>query len=401
MSEWMKKTKKKIVLWVDTIKDTLGDWIVVKADYYDYNLLLVIILLNCFGLLMLYSTSAYRAQADMESDMFYFKKQFLIFLGSLVLVAVLSVVDYHKYMKWVVPLYIASNVLLVATKLIGREVNGAKRWIYIGPISFQPAELAKLATILFLAVVIVKVGYLMDGLKAPAIVMACGAVPSLFTYVFTKNLSTALIIAGITVMMVFVAHPKTAPFVGFAAAVVALAAVLVAVIAATMDVGEGTFRITRILVWLNPENYMSGDGYQIMQALYAIGSGGFFGKGLGNSTQKLQALPESQNDMIFSIICEELGLFGALIVTILFAFLLYRLMFIAKNAPDLLGSLIAVGIFAHIALQVVLNMAVVTNAIPTTGVTLPFISYGGTSLLFLMAEMGIALGISRQIRLKN
>ena len=138
-----------------------------------------------------------------------------------------------------------------------------------------------------------------------------------------------------------------------------------------------------------------------MQGLYAIGSGGFFGKGLGNSTQKLGVIPEAQNDMILTVICEELGVFGAIVILILFGYMLYRLMFIAKNAPDLYGSLIAVGIFAHIALQVILNIAVVTNLIPTTGITLPFISYGGTSILFLMTEMGIALGISRRIKLED
>ena len=148
-------------------------------------------------------------------------------------------------------------------------------------------------------------------------------------------------------------------------------------------------------------NGSSEGGYQVLQGLYAIGSGGLFGKGLGNSTQKIQSIPEAQNDMIFSIICEELGLFGAVLLTILFVFLLYRLMFIAQNAPDLLGSLIVTGIFAHIALQVILNIAVVLNVIPTTGVTLPFISYGGTSILFLMTEMGIALNVSRQIRIKD
>ena len=133
-----------------------------------------------------------------------------------------------------------------------------------------------------------------------------------------------------------------------------------------------------------------------MQALYAIGSGGLFGKGLGNSTQKM-VLPEAQNDMIFSIICEELGIFGVCIVMVLFVMLLYRLLVIAENAPDLYSSLMVTGIFAHIAIQVVLNIAVVTNTIPNTGVTLPFISYGGTSILFLMAEMGLALGVSRRI----
>lgn len=138
-----------------------------------------------------------------------------------------------------------------------------------------------------------------------------------------------------------------------------------------------------------------------MQALYAIGSGGFFGKGLGNSAQKLGTIPEAQNDMIFSIVCEELGVFGALLLFLMFGYLLYRLVFIAQNAPDLYGTLIVSGIFVHIALQVILNICVVINWMPTTGITLPFVSYGGTSILFLMAEMGIALSVSRQIKFKN
>lgn len=146
---------------------------------------------------------------------------------------------------------------------------------------------------------------------------------------------------------------------------------------------------------------MSGGGYQVMQALYAIGSGGFFGKGLGNSAQKLGTIPEAQNDMIFSIVCEELGVFGAILLLLMFGYLLYRLFFIAQNAPDLYGTLIVSGIFAHIALQVILNICVVLNLMPTTGITLPFVSYGGTSILFLMAEMAIALSVSRQIKFKN
>lgn len=145
---------------------------------------------------------------------------------------------------------------------------------------------------------------------------------------------------------------------------------------------------------------MSDGGFQVLQGLYAIGSGGFFGKGLGNSAQKM-IIPEVQNDMILAIICEELGVFGAIIVLLLFAILLYRLLFIAQNAPDLYGSLIVTGIFAHIALQVIFNVCVVLNLIPTTGITLPFISYGGTSILFLMAEMGIALGVSSRIRFEE
>ena len=199
--------------------------------------------------------------------------------------------------------------------------------------------------------------------------------------------------------MIFVVHPKTRPFIAVAGIGLVLLLVGVRILDAVMST-SGNFRLRRILVWLNPEEYASEGGYQIMQALYAIGSGGFFGKGLGNSAQKM-VIPEVQNDMILSIICEELGVFGAIIVLVLFGLLLFRLMFIAQNAPDVYSSLVVTGIFTHIALQVLLNVMVVINLIPTTGITLPFISYGGTSVLFLMAEMGIALGISRKIKFKE
>ena len=181
------------------------------------------------------------------------------------------------------------------------------------------------------------------------------------------------------------------------ALIAALAVIGVMILSKTLETSS-SFRIRRILVWLHPEDYASGDGHQTLQALYAIGSGGIFGRGLGNSIQKLGSVPEAQNDMIFSIICEELGLFGALLVLVLFGYLLYRLFFIAQNAPDLFGSLLVTGIFIHIALQVIFNIAVVLNLMPNTGVTLPFISYGGTSIMFLMIEMGLALGVARKIR---
>ena len=228
-------------------------------------------------------------------------------------------------------------------------------------------------------------------------VLAWGGFSAAVVYLITDNLSTAIIVMGITCITIFVVHPKTKIFVGIAGVGIVLA-IAGARILGTMMETSGSFRLRRILVWLNPEKYASEGGYQIMQALYAIGSGGFFGKGLGNSAQKM-IIPEVQNDMILSIICEELGVFGAIMVLILFGMLLYRLLFIAQNAPDLYGSLIVTGIFAHIALQVILNVMVVINCIPTTGITLPFISYGGTSVLFLMAEMGLALGVSARIKI--
>ena len=240
----------------------------------------------------------------------------------------------------------------------------------------------------------------MKGLKVPAIIFSFGLLAAFLTYYFTENLSTAVIIAGISFILLFIVHPKARPFVVIIAVGVVLLLIAAFVVLPRLTANPENFRVRRILVWTNPEAYADEGGYQVMQGLYSIGSGGFFGKGLGNSTQKLESLPEAQNDMIFCIICEELGIFGALIVVLLFVFLLYRLFFIARNAPDLLGSLIASGIFVHIALQVVLNIAVVTGTIPTTGITLPFVSYGGTSILFLMGEMMVALSISRQIRLE-
>ena len=376
----------------------VGRVISAERDYFDYNLLAVVILLTCFGLVMLYSTSAYEAMLETGGDdMSYFRKQAIISAGAMILALIGSQIDYHFLARFSMPLYWVSVGFLFITKFVGREVNGAKRWIYFGPISFQPAEMAKLAIILFLPVLIVKIGKQMRGWKAPLVVFLFGFISGAFTYVFTDNLSTAIIIMGITAVLIFIAHPKTRPFIIMAAAGAVVIAILVWFLVTTASSSD-SFRVRRIQVWIDPESFASLGGHQVMQALYAIGSGGFFGKGLGNSTQKLGALPEAQNDMIFSIICEELGVFGAVLLILLFVFMLYRLFFIAQNAPDLLGSLIASGIFVHIALQVVLNLAVVTNLIPTTGITLPFVSYGGTSILFLMAEMALALSVSKQIR---
>lgn len=367
--------------------------------YYDYNLLASIILLTCFGLVMLYSTSAYSAQIDFGDGMYYFKRQAAISSVCFVAVLIFSQIDYHVYAKFAGLLYVVANILLFITKFVGTEIYGAKRWIYIGSLSIQPAEIAKLAVILFLSVLIVKMGKNMKTMKAFWIVLGCGALSSALTLFFTDNLSTAIIIAGITVGMLFIVFPKKTPFI-VGAVIVAVGVVAVIMYAQTLS-GSENFRLRRVIAWLDPEANSSLGGYQIMQGLYAIGSGGVFGKGLGNSLQKLDYVPEAQNDMILTIICEELGIFGAVVLSMLFAFMLYRLLFIAQNAPDLLGSLIASGIFIHIALQVVLNIAVVTNAIPTTGITLPFVSYGGTSIVFLMAEMTMALSVSKQIKFKD
>lgn len=374
-----------------------------KADYYDYNLLAAVILLICFGLIMLYSTSAYEAQLKFNGDdMYYFRRQALISAAAIFVAVVISRWDYHLLIPISGITYVVSFILMAMVYFtpFGVSAYGSKRWLRLAGVQFQPSEIAKIAVIIYLPVVIIKMGKQVKTLKAVMVLLALGAVQGGAAFILTDNLSTGLIIGGIAVMMIFIAHPKTKPFILTGGSIAAVIAAGVIYLGNTMTTSEN-FRIRRILAWLHPEENMSAGGYQVMQALYAIGSGGFFGKGLGNSAQKLGTIPEAQNDMIFSIVCEELGVFGALLLFLMFGYLLYRLFFIAQNAPDLYGTLIVSGIFVHIALQVILNICVVINLMPTTGITLPFVSYGGTSILFLMAEMGIALSVSRKIEFKN
>ena len=346
-----------------------------SKPYYDYNLIAVILLLMCFGLIMLYSTSAYVASIQFNDDMYYFRKQAIISIASLLWAFVISRVDYHIYTKFPTLIYLAAAFLMFLVRTpLGVTVNGAKRWLKIGPLQFQPSELAKLAIILCLPYLIVKMGKKIATKKGFALIFIIGMMLGAMTFFFTDNLSTAVIVCGITAGMIFIAHPRTKEFLIALGIFAGVCAIGLSVLIANLQ-NSNNFRLQRILVWLHPEDYIKSDGYQIMQALYAIGSGGFLGKGLGNSVQKLGWVPEAQNDMIFSIICEEFGIFGCCFTMLLFGYLLYRLFFIAQNAADLYGTLVVSGIFIHIALQVILNICVVINFIPTTGITLPFISY--------------------------
>ena len=267
-------------------------------------------------------------------------------------------------------------------------------------LQFQPTELVKISLILFVAVFIAELGTRINKLR-PTLVIIGFSLP-LALLVTANNLSSGIIICGIVFVMLFVACKIKWPFFACAGAGVGLlaAAPYIGHILVNMHILKD-YQLGRINVWKNPIMYSRSGGYQVLQGLYAIGSGGLFGKGLGESLQKLGFVPEAQNDMIFSIICEELGLFGAISLILIFMFMIYRFMVIAGNAPDLLGAMIVTGVMAHIAIQVILNIAVVTNSIPNTGVTLPFISYGGTSVLFLMLEMGLVLSVSNQIKLEQ
>lgn len=370
--------------------------------FYDYSLLFTIIFLTVFGLIMIYSSSYYNAQVNGQSPSYYMVRQAQIAFAGFVMMLVISKMNYHFFAKFTIPAIVVSYVcmLLVNFTSLGIEVNGKKRWLGTRSLRIQPAELVKVTVILVLAVIITKLGKKINEWRVWG--MLAALIGPLALLVTANNLSSGIIIVGIAFVMMFVACKRKWPFVLTAALIAAVILFAEPVALALEQVGIlHEYQLERILVWKEPEAYAQDGGFQVLQGLYAIGSGGLLGKGLGQSIQKLSFLPEPQNDMIFAIICEELGLFGAVSVILIFLFMLYRFMVIAGNAPDLFGALLVVGVMAHIAIQVVLNIAVVTNVIPNTGITLPFISYGGTSVLFLMIEMGMVLSVSNQIRLES
>lgn len=370
--------------------------------YFDYGLVAVLIFLICFGLIMLYSTSYYSAQIDYKGDgAFYFRRQLLFSGGSLLVMYVVTKVDYHRYTRYATILYVVSFILMALVQTpLGVEVNGARRWLRFPVIQrFQPSEITKIAMILFIPYLICKFGKKAYTKKGALQILLFGILAAADVFVLTENLSTAIIVFGISAVIFFVAYPRTRK-IGIVFVCLVVGGLIAGQILGRLLESSGNFRLQRILSWVDPEKYAKSGAFQTMQGLLAIGSGGFFGKGLGGSAQKM-VIPEPQNDMILSIICEELGVFGLIVVLVLFGMLLYRLMFIAQNAPDLYGSLIVTGVFAHIAIQVLLNVAVVLNVIPTTGITLPFISYGGTSAVFLMIEMGIVLNVSGKIKIRR
>ena len=372
------------------------------VHYFDYSLLAIIIFLMCFGLVMLYSISSYEARTEYGDGMYFLKRQGLIGLGSIVVMMWVSRLDYHMFSKYAAMSYWGSMLLLALVKFtpLGIEVNGARRWFRLpANQSFQPAEVMKIAVIIFIPYLICRMGNKVHTLKGSLGVVAWGGLAALGVYVLTDNLSSAIIVMGISCCILFVVHKKQKIFLWIAGGGLAVFVAGSYILGRLLE-NSTSFRLRRIIAWLNPEKYASTISFQTVQGLYAIGSGGFFGKGLGNGVQKT-VIPEVQNDMILSAICEELGVFGAIIILVLFGLLIYRLLFIAQNAPDLYGALIMTGIMSHIAIQVILNVMVVTNMMPNTGITLPFISYGGTSILFLMIEMGMALGISRRIKLEG
>ena len=372
-------------------------------SFMDYSLLFIVLFLVGFGMVMVFSSSSYEANLKMGDSTSYLRQQLFASILGLVAMMVVANIPYHFWERFAFLAYIGSGVLILLIIPFGHTSGGATRWLYIAGISLQVAEVAKLGMILFLSSLIVTLGKGIRTNKGFMLVLLSPVPFDLMFYFITNNLSSAIIVMGIAVLMLFVSCPDYKRFFLLALIVLAVAAALVFYVVQTAEahVDDLDFRGARILAWLDPEAYSDDRAFQTIQALYAIGSGGVLGKGLGQSMQKRGFLPEAQNDMIFSIICEELGLFGGIAVIVMFLLLIWRLMIIANNAPDLYGALLVVGVMGHIAVQVILNIAVVTNTIPNTGISLPFISYGGSSVMFLLIEIGLTLSVAKGIHLKD
>lgn len=357
-----------------------------SAGRSDVTLMFVVLFLMAFGIIMIYSSSYYFAYEKFGTHGHFFYRQLMwVVVGSLVMYLV-SRINYRFIVKFSGLLYVVTLGLLIAVLLMP-PVNNSYRWIIVGPVNFQPSEIAKIAVIMTLAVLMEGFAKHIDKIKVLIVLMLVAVVP--VGLIAVANLSTAIVVTVITAGMVFVVYRNIPKLVLLLSPIIAIVVVLF------MNM-EG-YRSDRIDIWLNgPFSDPLGKGFQTIQSLYAIGAGGFFGVGLGKSIQKIDFIPEAHNDIIFSIICEELGLFGAFAVLLLFALLLWRLLDIIRGCKDVMPILIVVGVMIHISVQVMINIGVVTNTIPATGIPLPFISYGGSSLMFLLVEVGLVLNIARE-----
>ena len=374
-----------------------------KRRFYDYSLIFIILFLLMLGLIMIYSASSYTADLKFKNSAYFVNKQ-LIFVGlGLILMIIVSIIPYQFWIKLSKPIYLVATGLVGAVLVIGRDANGARRWINLFGIKFQPSEFVKVAIIIFLAYYLVKYK---DDLhstdrkvaeKKLWILFGAVFVPTLL--VMVENLSTSIIIFLIAFCMSFLGTSNKRLHTVGAIAMGVILFFSKPFVKFIYERGARDYHLTRLLVWAEPEKFSRDGGYQVIQGLYAIGSGSLFGKGLGQGMQKF-FLPESQNDMIFAIIVEEMGLFGAGLVMAIFAFMIYRMLIITFSVKEPEGVYLVVGVLIHLSLQVILNIAVVTGVLPNTGVSLPFISFGGSSILILLAEMGIVLSVARTIKME-
>ncbi len=364
--------------------------VIINKGKIDPIILLSLIILVTFGVIMVFSASYYVGKTKYDDILYFFKKQGGFALLGFLVLPIITRVDWRLYKNFSKLAYIVSIVFLILVIFIGQEIKGAKRWLVIGPINFQPSEVAKIGLILYLSKYISDNENILNTWKGFFKCCIVIAIPT--GLVLIENTSTAIIMGVIGMSILFVASPTIKYFIPMiAGGVLGLIGIIL--------FGEG-FRMARIQAWLDPfaEGVSTDVGFQTVQSLYAIASGGFFGLGIGQSRQKLGFIPEAQNDIIFSVICEELGLAGAIIFILLFAMIIWRGYITAIRSPKSYMTYACVGITTMIATQVIINIAVVTNTMPNTGIPLPFVSYGGTSLLIMMSCIGIVLNFSRYFK---
>lgn len=364
-----------------------------KYKSVDLTLLLCVVILVFVGVMMVFSSSYYYAMAIWENKFFFLKKELFWVAAGFVSMFITMNVDYHKWRRFAWPLLILSIGLLVLLFTpLGIKINGARRWLDIGPTTLMPSEVAKFAVIVFVSDLLVKrrryLHLFKEGLLPflGLIVLYAGLI------VLQPNLSTAITISLLIVTMIFVGGVRIRHLLSLGA--LGVGAIGLAILVSP-------YRMRRFTTFLDPFKDTKGDGYQVVQSLYALGTGGMFGVGLGQSTLNKLYIPEPQNDFIFATIGEELGWIGGVVIILIFLTLIYRGIKIAINAPDLFGTLMATGITALVSIQVMINLAVATSSMPVTGLPLPFISYGGNFLFLLLTLMGILLNISKQTINRN
>lgn len=354
----------------------------------DFMLVITIFLLLSIGLVMVLSASSPSALAESGNSYAYFSKQLIFAILGIIAMLFISKIDYRFYQKFYKHAWWIALILLALVLIAGKTVNGAKRWIYItDTLSFQPSEMVKILMIIFYAGILVKNRDELHLYGKGIVKHVCFLAPIIGLLLMQPHFSASIVISGICCIMMIMAGCK---FWQFAATggIAGIPAMIFLII-------KEPYRLQRVVTFLDPWKDATGDGWQVIQSLYAIGSGGLFGVGLGESKQKFLYIPEPHNDFIFSILGEEIGFIGCAAVLVLFAIFIWRGVLIAMKAPDMFGSLIAIGITALVAIQVIINVAVVTSSMPATGMPLPFFSYGGTALFILLCEMGILLNISR------
>ncbi len=352
----------------------------------DRPFLILVIILVCLGSAMVFSASYAYAEYHFGDSLHFIRSQLQWAAIGFGIMAVVMHMDYRWYQKLTMPAFLGTFGLLALVPFIGKTVKGAKRWIEVGPIQVQPSEMMKLALVMVLSLYVAANRGQMNSFRRGILYPYCIIGAVCFTTALERHLSATMILLMIGTLVIFIGGAPVKWLASFVAAGGSMVALAIAMF---------PYARLRVQYWLDPASDPDSSGYQLLQSLYAIGSGGTLGTGLGNSRQKYLYLPESQNDFIFAVICEEFGFVGAVMVIALFALLLWRGVVIALHAPDTYSSILTLGIMTQIAMQCIMNIAVVTGSMPVTGVSLPFFSYGGSSLVMLLFEMGMVLSISR------